>query len=274
MKKIIGLICLLSLLFAGVRSQSSEPLPAVVKGKYAKVNFGTDTIKERDRASETLRELKNGAVIVRLKRNLKSIDAYKKAGQYDIAEKIEADRVKQNEKIFWAFTENFLFCDVYFIYADDTKAFLDGNSKLFLNEKMEYDPKIVLKDTNFIFCEFGTVEAFSKFSDYSNPEPARSVDIKSGDNNSGTSNTVPAKTSTSPATTSGLFFSDKNLHPLMRPFPFVEGVYLENYNGPVRALNHAMERAYGRLVVKRDFKEKIKAERKKKIKKERYNPFK
>lgn len=231
-----------------LRAQQKNRTPALSQENNVITNPQKDTIKERDRATQILRNLKNGSVIVRLKTNQKSVDAYRKSGRNDIAVKIEADRKKQNEKLYLSFRNNFSFCKVYFIYSGETDELREGNNRIFLNQHLEHDSSIAFKDTNFVFCELGSAESFSKFG---SPEKHDNV--------------VPARTSTSPATTSGLVFFDKNLQQLFRPFPYIEGVYMENFDVPVRALNREMERAYGRLVIKKDFKEKIKQAQKKQM---------
>ena len=277
MKK-VGIVILFLIVAANVFSQRSDSVYVLPNGDYALAILPGDTLKERDRASQTLRDLRNGAVIIRLKASQKNAEAYRKAGQIEIAERIENDRKKQNEKIFWAFTEQFLFSKVLFIYASETDSFLRGKKGLFLNEKLEHDSTIAFNDSNFVFCEYGSVESFSKFSDYEHPSPERSVDMSGRGYSKSTLDSITLKTSTSPTTTSGLFFSDKNLKQLQRPFPFVISVYMENYTAPVKTLNADMFRAYNRLVVNRDFKEKVKAEKRKAKaahkKVPTYNPFK
>lgn len=243
---------------------------------FTVTNLETDTQTLRERASSTLVELhNNGAVIVRLKTSTKSIAAYRKAGQNDVAERIEKDLRKQNERIYDAFTSHFYFCKVYFIYSNDTKAFLEGNKSVFLNSDLEKDPSITptFTDDNFIFCEYGSPEAFSGFQ---TTEHYRGVGGELRSNR--VLDTLPTRTTTSPATTSGLFFLDKTGRQLLRPFPFVEGVYFENYDMPVSMLSKQLERSYRRLVEIPEQKNAIKAE-KKRLKAERkklprYNPFK
>lgn len=292
-KKVIAIVVLLQLFFFA-DAQKRDSIPDLSKGNYVITNLDKDTVSYRDKASQTLRTLRNGAVIVRLKTNQKSVDAYRNAGKNNIADRIQADRQKQNEKMYQAFGRSFLFCKVFFIYANETKLFLEGNRKIFLNTNLQHDATIVFSDTNFVFCEYGSVESFSKFHDYepiyiSAAERSAYSNVTSYGNISGgipyidprkakILDTLPIQTSTSPATTSGLFFSDKNLNQLHRPFPFVEGVYMENYDAPIRALNREMERAYGKLVINKDFKEKMKEskkkERRKKKESPKYNPFK
>jgi hypothetical protein len=230
-----------------------------------------DTVKERNRSSEELRNLVNGAVIVRLKTNQKSVEAYRNSGRAGIADKIETDRRNRNQKLHKAFKTNFHFCRVFFIYANETVEFLNGNRKIFLNENLQHDSTIVFNDTAFVFCEYGTVEQFSNFQDYQMQVPERKSEVLNPTKPQKLFDTVQVETSTSPATTNGLFFSDKNLMQFQRPFPFVEGVYLDNFDAPVRSLNRQLERAYENLVVRRDYNDKVRAERKKRKQEKRLN---
>ncbi|HLP19130.1 MAG TPA: hypothetical protein VK174_02450 [Chitinophagales bacterium] len=274
-----------TILFVGVLiamcvgAQKKDTLTGLASGNYVLTDAPADTVLYRDQASITLRNLKQGAVIVRLKTSPKSVVAYRQAGRNDIADRIEADRYKQNQRMYDAFARNFFFCPVYFIYAHETQAFLDGKKYLFLNRDLVRDSTIAFTyGDNFVFCEYGSVESFSKFDDYSHPVAGPVNTVNLDKLNDKAMDKTPAGTSTSPATHSGIIMLDKELHQLHRPFPFVEGVYLDKFDAPVRTLDHDINRAYGRLVVNRDFKEKIKEEKKRmkaeKKKLPRYNPFK
>lgn len=277
MQKVLAFYSLLCCFFS-LSAQKMDTLGVLNQQSYAILQADLDSLTLVQESSQTLRYLKDGAIIVRLKTSPKSVEAYRKAGRNDIANKIEEGRKKQNIKLMDAFLRNFFFCKVYFIYSSDTKAFLEGNRKVFLNDTLAYDSTLTLTGNNFVFCEYGSVDAYSKFQDYSHPVAGNvsgvnldKMDDKAMEKHSG-------GTSTSPATTSGLVLLDKELKQLQRPFPYVEGVYLENFDAAVRTLSRDMERAYNRLVVKKDMKDELKAE-KKRLKAEhkkqpRYNPFK
>jgi hypothetical protein len=270
--------CLFIYAASTLQAQITIEIPDGSKERAIVAQLKKEIINERIRASQTLRNLIDGSVIVRLKTNQKSIDAYRKNGRNDIADKIEIDRRVQNEKIYSAFVNHFRFCKVYFIYAKDTKALLDSNQKVFLNRRLEYDTTLVMTDTNFIFCEYGSAESFSKFTDRVHNAilfgGGMGTYIERDLNRANDS--LPAKTSTSPTTVNGLFFSDKKLRQFNRPFPFVEDVYLD-YNSTVRALNRTLKRAYDRLVISNDFEDLRRVEKKKAKKKKKqtpkYNPF-
>lgn len=221
--------------------------------------------QERNRASTVLRELKHGSLIVRLKTNQKSVDAYRKAGKENVARQIEEDRKDQNLKMYWAFKNQFKFCKVYFIYAHETMKLLNGEKGIFLNEKLEKDSTIIFSDTTFVICEYGSAQPFSDFKagPFENQNAGRSSMAGSSESTLSRKDSLPIKNSTATATTSGLVLSDKNLQQMGRPFPYVVPVLGENYNAPVKALSRELERAYGRLVIRRDYNTKVKEMRKK-----------
>lgn len=227
---------------------------------FASTHTLADSLSERMRASETLRGLKNGCIVFRLKTNDKSVKAYRDAGRNDVADRIVAERKKQNQKIVQAFRQNFTFCKVNFIYAAETQSFLSGSSTLFLNNDLLPDSSIQSCGSNFIFCEYGSVNAYSKFGNtsptglyYSKPEKFM--------------DTIATSSTTSPTTTDALFLSDKNLVPLQRPFPYVEDVYLDNYNAAAKALNRELYNAYQKLVIGEDYKNTKRQQKKERKKK-------
>lgn len=227
---------------------------------FASGSVLADSLSERMRASETLRGLKNGCIVFRLKTNDKSVKAYRDAGRNDVADRIVAERKKQNQKIVQAFRQNFTFCKVNFIYAAETQNFLSGSNPFFLNNDLQPDSTIQSCGSNFIFCEYGSVNAYSKFGNtsptglyYSKPEKFM--------------DTVATASTTSPTTTDALFLSDKNLTPFQRPFPFVEDVYLDNYNAAAKALNRELYNAYQKLVIGEDYKNTKRQQKKERKKK-------
>lgn len=260
MRKLLLLTALLQMAFC-LHAQEKNKIPDLSKEPHVITNLKEDSVKERVRASLALRNLKNGSVIVRLKTNQKSVDAYRKAGKEEIADRIELDRKNQNLKMYYAFTNGFHFCNVYFIYATETHDFLNGKKGLLLNRDLAHDPNIIMNDTNFIFCEYGSAQPFSKFNDLDRPLIAnRGSYLDSRTHSKKILDTIPSQTSTSPIY--GLFFSDKNLKQFYRPFPYVEDVYFSNYDRSVHALSRDLERAYERLVINKDFKDLRMKERK------------
>lgn len=177
-------------------------------------------------AIQQIADLKNGALVVRLKTNDKSVEAYRRNGRNDIADRIIADRKIQNQKIVDAFRNNFDFCKVYFIHAVSTNRLLEGATDIFLNDAMELDTSIRLKETYFLLAEYGTVTANMRSDEYHYKNVGK---------------TEPSSTAT---TSSAIFISDTTLTQLKEPFPFYQVVILENYNKAVSRLNNALHRFY------------------------------
>lgn len=165
--------------------------------------------------------LKNGALVVRLKTNDKSIEAYRNNGRNDIADRMEAERLVQNQKIVTAFKSSFDFCPVYFMYSRNTANLLKGEQGLFLNDTLGVDTTIRLKQTYFLFAEYGTVTSNQPGDAY---------------HYSGVNKTEP---STNAMSTSTIFVSDTTLMQLAEPFPFYQVVYLDNYVKAIDKMNRA-----------------------------------
>lgn len=216
-----------------------------------------DTLKPRDQMAQLLRNMKNGSLIVRLKTNQKSIDAYRRAGKELIAERIETERRNQNLKLYWAFRNYFTFCKVYFIYAHETQRFLDGERNVFLDKDLNVDPSITFDETEFIFCEYGSAQPFAGFQDYapSDINKRERPEVLAGKESR---ESIIVRSGTETTISSGLVLTDKYLQQLGRPFPYVVSVPGENFKAPVKSLNRELERAYSRLVIQKDFREKYK----------------
>lgn len=228
-------------------------------GNVNALSLPYDSIKERDRSIETLRQLRGGCIIVRLKTNDRSVAAYRRAGKNEIADKVQEARKKTNEKIYDAFMNNMTFCNVYFIYANETKAFEEGNHKIFLNADLQHDTTIVFTDTFHVWCEYGSAEPYSKYTDNS-AFPVSGIARKM-DRESNLEET-PSGSTTDATASSSLVLYDANFEQFQRPFPYAVGVYLDGFSASVRTLNSELEKTYFKLVMMRDMKQKIKQTRK------------
>lgn len=116
-------------------------------------------ITNREKANREIAALKNGALIVRLQTNEKSINAYRQAGKNELADKIAAERNGLNQKIVDAFKNYFTFCKVYFIYAKNTGALSKEKSGIFLDGNLKPDTSIKLKEKYFLIAEYGSFTA-------------------------------------------------------------------------------------------------------------------
>lgn len=253
-------VVILFLFFTGLYAQQ-DTIPEVWREEYKKSEASGDTLNQlermkaqRARSENALRELKeSGSIIVRLKTNDKSVDAYRKAGKNEIADRMVKERKVMNQKIYDAFSRIVTFCPVHFIYAKDTRELIAGKEGLFLNADLEYDKNIVLKDTFFVIVEQGNAQTNAFVQDNSHaPVMGHGNDRKFMG-----SDKVDGYNSSS-ASEGSLVFIDKGLKQYLDPFPFCEGVYIENYNAAAMAINKQLFRAYNRLVTMPDMRKEIK----------------
>ena len=188
-------------------------------------------------ATQQIKALKNGALVVRLKTNDKSIDAYRKAGKNELADKIIAEREALNQKVADAFRYYFSFCKVYFIFAKNTDALLQRQPYIFLNEKLQIDSTIRLNEDFYLIAEYGSYTQNERVDEY---------------HYSGVYKTEP---SNSTASTSALVVLDTTLTQLQEPFPFAVPVYMGGFIKGAEQLSYNMDKAYNRLLYKEDVKE-------------------
>lgn len=263
MRFIVAIVMFLS--FACAYAQEDSSYVDLSTGKYKLMDASGDTLgaderqaRQRQRSINALRQLKeSGAIVVRLKTNSKSVDAYRAAGRNDVADRMVKERKVMNEKIYDAFTKIVTFCPTYFIYAHDSKALAEGKQGLFLNADLEYDKKIVMKDTFYVVVEYGSAQGNGYTVDgYSgNVQTGRyRTDRFMGDNKVNGYQTTGVSEG-------ALVFLDKNYVQYVDPFPYCEGVYLENYNAAATAINRQLYRAYNRLVTVLDMRKEMKKSR-------------
>ena len=178
------------------------------------------------KAASEIYDLKHGALVVRLKTNDKSVEAYRNAGQTTLADKIVAERAEMNQKIMAAFKYNFTFCKVYFIYSRSTEALLKHEQNIFLNEKLQPDTSIKLIQNYFLIAEYGSYTSNERVDEY---------------HYKGVYTTEP---SASTASSSALFIMDTTLTQLQEPFPFAAPVYLGGFIKAVVQLDRQLDKVY------------------------------
>lgn len=91
MQKVLAFYSLLCCFFS-LSAQKMDTLGVLNQQSYAILQADLDSLTLVQESSQTLRYLKDGAIIVRLKTSPKSVEAYRKAGRNDIANKIEEGR--------------------------------------------------------------------------------------------------------------------------------------------------------------------------------------
>lgn len=118
-----------------------------------------------------INELKDGALLVRLKTKKNSIAALQKIGKNEAAEKLELKQAAYNLNIVTSFKKYFTFCPTYFFYSDYSTNIKERefDKVLFLNEKLQADSSIKFVYKTFLTADFGTIEqdTVKYFANYS-----------------------------------------------------------------------------------------------------------
>ncbi len=158
-----------------------------------------DPIRDKATAFSNIQKLQEGALLVRLKTRQKTIDAFKERGYLKMANQVKEKQKIKNERLVNAFRKNFNFCKVYFFYSDDSENVSQKMYEgIFLNENLEKDAKVVLKEDFVLTAEVGNVVSDSNITSASGREYAA---------NTGMSESL-------------LVIKDSNFEQLRRPFPY------------------------------------------------------
>lgn len=126
-------------------------------------------LHRKEMAKTDISRLKEGALLVRLKTSENKINALRKAGRENKAIKAEAWQRTQNEKIVKAFTEQYTFSPIYFFYSNFSNQVREGDfAGIFLNEKLEIDSTIELKEKTVFTVEYTDIkqDTFVQLSHY------------------------------------------------------------------------------------------------------------
>jgi hypothetical protein len=109
---------------------------------------------------EQINQLKNGALLVRLKTNNNSIAALRKIGKIKQADEMQKKQAAYNLKIIRAFRKNFDFCSVYFFFSNYSTNISERlfNKVIFLNDSLVPDTSIKFTYKTFLTAEFGIIE--------------------------------------------------------------------------------------------------------------------
>jgi hypothetical protein len=108
-----------------------------------------------------------------------------------------------------AFTNQFRFCPVYFIYAYQTRDLLKNGSTVFLNKNLLPDSGIVFQHSYFLFVDYGN----------------SLVNESVGSYNYSLKNTTEGST---PGSSQAYVILNRELRQLQAPFPYI--VYLNPFD--------------------------------------------
>jgi len=101
-----------------------------------------------------INKLKEGALVVKLKTNQKTIDALIKQGNKELALTKKLELYAINKTVMLAFKEYYTFSKVYFMFSSYNDSLLKGKRvNLFLDTNLQIDPKIELKENFYLIVE-------------------------------------------------------------------------------------------------------------------------
>ena len=101
-----------------------------------------------------INQLKQGALVVRLKTSSHLINGLKKRGEDIQAEKARIEQLAINKNYMRAFLEKYTFSKVYFIYSNSSDSLLKGaRSGIFVDTTMKVNPAITMSEKFYLLAE-------------------------------------------------------------------------------------------------------------------------
>lgn len=146
---------------------------------YSATNADVNTGKSKKLAHVQVKNLQNGALLVRLHTKNSSIAALRSHGFEGRADQMEQSQRKLYLEIVKAFRRHFTFCPVFFFFSDysDQVRSKDWVATQFLNDSLVADFQIKPSASNYFTAEFSTIDQdTSKFFDYHNNQAGSSSD--------------------------------------------------------------------------------------------------
>lgn len=152
-------------------------------------------------------QLKNGALVVKLKKNQLVIDALQKKGDSTLAEKTRLEAAGINLNVMRAFRSRYTFSKLYFIYSTSGDSLLNGvRENIFLDSNLLVDPTIRMTEAFYLTAQVDRV--YNSSIGFVPEDSARSV------RENGTSNNID----------SYIIIKNKYGHQLKNPFPFANPI--------------------------------------------------
>lgn len=170
--------------------------------------------KRRKRiARRQIRELRNGALLVRLKTSEPVIKAMRDKGYLNLAEETQKNQRIENLSLIKAFRAAYNFSEIKFFFSEDSRKIKEKKFEgIFLNDSLQKDSAIVLQaKRNYFTCELTKIErdTASYFSHYEWVTVGNFSEIQEPRFYGGTENTFYA-----------LVIKDQDYNQLSRPFPY------------------------------------------------------
>jgi hypothetical protein len=101
-----------------------------------------------------INKLKTGAIVVKLKADNLLIEALLKRGDKRLAEQKRLEAAIRNINLYKAFSDNYKFSKVYFIYSNFSDSLLNGaRSNIFLDSNLIIDNRIIMSEDFYLISE-------------------------------------------------------------------------------------------------------------------------
>jgi hypothetical protein len=182
------------------------------------------TRKLKALAYQQIHNLREGALIVRLKSNTTTIEKLREKG-YDEAANEMIQRIKiENQALVRQINNHFDFCPVYFIYSHDAKHIKNKefDKVTFLSSDLKPDSTILFTHKTFLTAAYGTISANRETKVYSHTKD------------------YPEETNTyqgiSDLQVTVFYIMDEEFRRVMDPFPGSAGVF-NSYKNAVKRMN-------------------------------------
>lgn len=105
-------------------------------------------------AAWQINQLKEGAIVVRLKTNKKLIDALREQENNELALEKEKEQYAVNVNTYHAYRDKLKFAKVYFILSNHTDSLLNGTrTGIFLDSTLKVDPTITMNEKFYLIAE-------------------------------------------------------------------------------------------------------------------------
>jgi hypothetical protein len=105
-------------------------------------------------ANWQINELKQGAIVVRLKTNKKLIDDLVAQGKTELALEKEKEQHVINANTYYAYKDYLKFCKVYFILSNSSDTLLNGaRSGIFVDSTLKVNPSITMNEKFYLLAE-------------------------------------------------------------------------------------------------------------------------
>jgi hypothetical protein len=144
-----------------------------------------------------LKNLHNGALLVRLKTDINLINYLKEQGDTALLNRVQKKRDGENRAIVDAFENNFSFCKIYYFYSNNSNLIKKKEFEgVLLNERLQKTEVEIELNNNYLIAEFSyvrqnkdTVQTWSHSEWGVKDGKAQQIDYYNG---SGSKNTINA----------------------------------------------------------------------------------